>query len=174
MAKPDGPAALDGGPETPFTPPTVAAMASPAMGKNSMTKSLLGGLAVCAAALTLAGCNKPAETPAAPAAPAASAPAEAAGPAPAAGAQADPGDVAAPAGGWPADVAALKEKYDTCEHFAGEEPYDADRRKQIEDAIEANCRPVKNALPGLKAKYKDNAEVMALIKPWEEWLSSYE
>ncbi len=129
-----------------------------------MTKFAIAGLAVCAAALSLAACNKPAEPAAAPAEPAPAAAPDAAAPA-----AAD-----APASDLPADVAALKEKYDNCEHFAGEEPYDADRRKQIEEAIEANCRPVKNALPALKAKYKDDARIMALIAPWDEWLASYE
>ena len=129
-----------------------------------MTRFIFCGLAAAAAALTLAACNQPASEPADAPAPA-SAPPEAAAPA-------EDATPAAPST-LPADVAALKEKYDICEHFAGEEPYDDARRKQIADAIEANCRPVKNALPAIKAKYKDNAEVQALIKPWEEWLSSY-
>ena len=136
-----------------------------------MTKPLLAGLAVCAAALALAACDKGAKMPEKGAETPAAANAEApTAPAPAAPAQPTVDDM----GALPADVAALKEKYDTCEHFAGEEPYDDARRKEIEAAIEANCRPVKNALPGLKAKYKDNAQVMALITPWDEWLASYE
>lgn len=130
-----------------------------------MTKSLLGGLAVCAAALTLAACNKPAEPAAAPAEPVAPA------------AAAEPAAPAAPAmasSGLPADVAALQGQFETCEHFAGEEPYDDARRKEIEAAIKANCDPVKAATPAIKAKYADNAAVMAVVKNWEELLGAYD
>jgi hypothetical protein len=123
-----------------------------------MSKSGLGGLAVCAAALSLAACNKPAEPAAAPEAAAT----------PAAEATAAP----AAASGLPADVVALTENFELCEHFAGEEPYDDARRAEIDAAIEANCRPVKNALPGLKTKYAGNAAVMAVLTHWEELVGS--
>ena len=134
-----------------------------------MTKTLLGGLAVCAAALTLAACQKPAE-------PAAAAPAaDAAAPAAAApAAEPAPGAPPAGTGALPADVAALQAQFETCVHFAGEEPYDADRRKQIEAGIEENCKPVKAAIPSIEAKYKDNAAVQAVVKDWHEQLDAYD
>ena len=122
-------------------------------------------LAACAAAFSLAACNKPAEPAAAPAEPAPATVPNAAAPA---------APTAEAASALPADVAALQAQFETCEHFAGEEPYDADRKKQIEDAIEANCKPVKAATPAIKAKYADNPAVMAVVKNWEELLGAYD
>ena len=69
-------------------------------------------------------------------------------------------DVLDPATGkarvWPADVARLQEDVETCLHFAGEEPYDAERRKEIEAAIDAHCGALERDLPDLRRKYKDD------------------
>jgi len=124
--------------------------------------------AACLAALSLAACNKPAEPAAAPEAAADAAAPAAAEAAPARGAE------AVPAGGLPADVAALQAQFETCVHFAGEEPYDADRRQQIEAGIAENCKPVKAAIPTIEAKYKDNPGVMAVVKAWHEQLDAYD
>ena len=126
-----------------------------------MTRTAIATLTACAAALSLAACNTPAEPAAAPGG----------APEPAAAAPADP--AAAPAGTLPADGAAQQEKFEICEHFASEEPYDDARRDQINAAIETNCRPVKEALPTLKAKYADDPAVMALVKDWEELLGAF-
>lgn len=120
-----------------------------------MNKLIFGGLAVAAAALSLAACNKPASEPADAVAPA-SAPASAA---PAA---------SEPAAALPADMQAHAEHAELCEHFAGEEPYDAERRKQIEDAIEANCKPLKEALPALIAAHGGDPALKATLDHWAE------
>lgn len=127
-----------------------------------MTKLHIGVLAAFAATLSLAACNKPQEPAAAP---------DAAAPAADAAAPAGP-EAAAPAGALPADVAALQEKFEICEHFSGEEPYDDARRDQINTAIAANCQPVREAIPTIKAQYADDPAVMALVKTWEELLGS--
>ncbi len=136
-------------------------MARLAQGMTSMTRLITGGLAVAAAALTLAACSKPASEPATPTEPAA-APAPAAEPA--APAAATP--AAAPA--LPADMQAAAANFEMCEHWAGEEPYDADRKKQIEDGIAASCGPLKAALPGLKAKYGSDPAMKTLLDQWSE------
>ena len=124
-----------------------------------MNKLIFGGLAA-AAALSLAACNKPASEPADAVAPAA-APAS---PSPAASEPA----AASAASTLPADMQAHAEHAELCEHFAGEEPYDADRRKQIEDAIEANCTPLKAALPGLIAAHGADPALKPTLDRWAE------
>lgn len=73
-------------------------------------------------------------------------------------------DVIDPATGearvWPADVAKLQEDVETCLHFAGEEPFDDERRRQIDEAIEAHCGAVERDLPGLRAKYGNDPVVL--------------
>ncbi|KQR15833.1 MULTISPECIES: hypothetical protein [Xanthomonas] len=73
-----------------------------------------------------------------------------------------------PAGlcGMPEDVRKLVEDYDTCEHFAGEEPYDADRRHEIEVAIAQFCTPAPARLAKLMQRYRNDAQV-------SQWLRQY-
>jgi hypothetical protein len=134
-----------------------------------MTPMLKPILAAAAVALVLTACNKPNDAKG----DAAAAPAETVAPTEAAPAAAAPAE-ATPASGLPADVAALQEQFDLCEHFAGEEPYDAARRKEINDALAENCKPVKAAMPAIEAKYRDNAAVMAAVKNWHELLDAYD
>ncbi|MDV2453008.1 hypothetical protein [Xanthomonas hortorum] len=68
--------------------------------------------------------------------------------------------------GMPEDVRTLVEDYDTCEHFAGEEPYDADRRHEIEVAIAQFCTPAPARLALLLKQYRSDAHVI-------EWLRKY-
>ncbi|CAG2089736.1 hypothetical protein [Xanthomonas arboricola] len=68
--------------------------------------------------------------------------------------------------GMPEDVRTLVEDYDTCEHFAGEEPYDADRRHEIEVAIAQFCTPAPARLAKLLKQYRNNARV-------SDWLRKY-
>lgn len=73
-------------------------------------------------------------------------------------------DVIDPATGearvWPADVAKLQTDVETCLHFAGEEPFDDARRRQIDEAIEAHCGAVERDMPGLRTKYRDDPVVL--------------
>ncbi|KLD72468.1 hypothetical protein [Xanthomonas pisi] len=73
-----------------------------------------------------------------------------------------------PAGlcGMPEDVRKLVEDYDTCEHFAGEEPYDADRRHEIEVAVAQFCTPAPARLAKLMQQYRNDAHI-------SEWLRQY-
>ncbi|MBB3832693.1 hypothetical protein FHR55_000859 [Xanthomonas arboricola] len=73
-----------------------------------------------------------------------------------------------PAGlcGMPDDVRALVDDYDTCEHFAGEEPYDADRRHEIEVAVAQFCTPAPARLAKLMQQYRNDAHII-------EWLRQY-
>ena len=82
-------------------------------------------------------------------------------------------DAAAAAVGLPADVEAQRRNAETCEHFAGEEPYDAERRRQIEQGLADSCGPLKAALPGLKAKHAGDPAVDAMLADWDELVRGY-
>jgi len=83
-------------------------------------------------------------------------------------------DAPAPsAAALPADVEAQRANAETCEHFAGEEPYDADRLREINAALADTCKPLKAALPGLKAKYADDPAVTEVLAAWEEIAQAY-
>ncbi|WDI95451.1 hypothetical protein [Xanthomonas campestris] len=73
-----------------------------------------------------------------------------------------------PAGlcGMPDDVRKLVDDYDTCEHFAGEEPYDDARRREIEAAVEQYCAPAPARLAALMQRYRNDAGI-------SEWLRNY-
>jgi hypothetical protein len=130
---------------------------------GSMTKLVTGVLLAAAAALTLAACTK------APAEPADATPQTAPPPASAPAEPAAPAEAAAPAASaLPADMQAAAENFEMCEHWAGEEPYDAGRRKEIEDGITASCGPLKAALPGLKARYGSDPAMKTLLDQWSE------
>ena len=124
-------------------------------------------LACAAVLLSLGACNDPAGEPSTAPAPAAAAAEVTSAPAADAPAPAPAGDA------LPADVEAQRANAESCEHFAGEEPYDAERRREINKALADTCKPLRAALPGLKAKYAGDAKVSALLDQWDEIASAY-
>lgn len=73
-------------------------------------------------------------------------------------------DVIDPATGkprvWPGDVARFQIDVETCIHFAGEEPYDAARRRQIDVAIRKHCGPAERNGARLRKKYAKSPLVL--------------
>lgn len=65
---------------------------------------------------------------------------------------------------WPVDIQGFQDDVETCVHFAGEEPYDAARRRQIETAIRRHCDGSARALPRLLKRYEKAPEALARIK----------
>ena len=65
---------------------------------------------------------------------------------------------------WPVDIQGFQDDVETCVHFAGEEPYDAARRRQIEAAIRRHCDGSARALPRLLKRYEKAPEALARIK----------
>jgi hypothetical protein len=55
----------------------------------------------------------------------------------------------------PRDVRCFVENAVMCEHFAGEEPYDAERGKEIAKAVKKQCSAAQSKLKFLKIKYED-------------------
>ena len=68
----------------------------------------------------------------------------------------------------PADVVAFRTRRDLCDHWQGEEAYDAARAAQIVRGVRKTCTGTDAALKALKAKYRRNAAVVAALAGYEE------
>jgi hypothetical protein len=64
----------------------------------------------------------------------------------------------------PADVTKLVERWEMCWHFAGEEPYDAARAKQIADGQAEWCPGNEAERERLRVKWKDDARVQDALR----------
>jgi hypothetical protein len=60
---------------------------------------------------------------------------------------------------YPDDLKCFTENAALCEHFAGEEPYDAQRQAEISGALEKYCRNAQALSVTLKKKYADDAAI---------------
>jgi hypothetical protein len=67
----------------------------------------------------------------------------------------------------PADVARFVERRDGCDHFRGEEPYDDERRRFLEQRIRKLCIGTDRTLANLKKKYRDDRPVMDRLNAYE-------
>jgi hypothetical protein len=64
---------------------------------------------------------------------------------------------------YPLDVQCFIENAATCEHFAGEEGYDEERRKEIVLALDKYCNYAKFFASSLKRKYIDNISINKIL-----------
>ncbi|MCW3834607.1 hypothetical protein ACFQ1E_03930 [Sphingomonas canadensis] len=69
--------------------------------------------------------------------------------------------------GVPAEVQQWVIRRQGCEHWAGEPDFDAQRRKQIEDAVAELCPGIDKTLAALNKKYAGDAKVMKVLKEYE-------
>jgi hypothetical protein len=76
-------------------------------------------------------------------------------------------DRSAPSG-LPVDVAEYKERRDLCDHFRGEDPYDEERRKFLEENMKKFCVATDKELASLKTKYKKNEAVLKALSGYED------
>jgi len=77
----------------------------------------------------------------------------------------DPPPLAALRKGMPADVSDFIRRAVVCNHWAGEEPYDEDRRAQIAAAVQSlGCRALDTDQMALSRKYAGQAEVLRRLK----------
>ena len=67
----------------------------------------------------------------------------------------------------PADVTRFVEQRDSCDHFRGEEAYDAGRGKFLEEQMRKLCTGTDKKLKALKAKYRKNPGVLSRLKEYE-------
>jgi hypothetical protein len=69
--------------------------------------------------------------------------------------------------GMPGDVQHFIARYEDCEHWTGEEPYDADRGNEITAAIEETCRGIDARLRDLKTRYHASPDIAAALASYE-------
>jgi hypothetical protein len=60
----------------------------------------------------------------------------------------------------PPDVRAFIARRGSCEHWLGEEPYDAARRREIDRAVAADCTGADRTLKQLRVKYRGHRRVL--------------
>ena len=78
------------------------------------------------------------------------------------------GPTSAAGSGLPGEVTTLTERWEQCWHFAGEEPYDAARRAELEAAIAKWCPGNDDERARLRTKYRGNADVARALKALDE------
>jgi hypothetical protein len=72
----------------------------------------------------------------------------------------------------PPDVLRYATQREECEHWHGEEPYDAQRRREIAAGICKSCLGIDAKLARLKRRYAGHPHVMAhlnVLAPQAEW-----
>jgi hypothetical protein len=67
----------------------------------------------------------------------------------------------------PADVIRFMERRDQCDHFRGEEPYDAERQKFLERRTRELCTGTDRKLKALKMKYQAKQQVLSKLNGYE-------
>ncbi|HEY3949398.1 hypothetical protein [Phenylobacterium sp.] len=71
--------------------------------------------------------------------------------------------------GLPKDVRVHIDRAINCGHWAGEEPYDAARRREIERALRSlHCEVFDAEAKRLRRKYAASPDMLALMKQYEE------
>jgi hypothetical protein len=80
---------------------------------------------------------------------------------------APPEDSAVP-GDLPADVEALIERWEMCHHWAGEDPYDAERAAQIQAGVAESCPGNEDTRAALEARYADRPAILARLRSLPE------
>ena len=63
----------------------------------------------------------------------------------------------------PADVQAFLARENTCQHFAGEEPYDDERRRELEEASATYCEGREKIFTDLVARHHDDCAVRSAL-----------
>ena len=74
---------------------------------------------------------------------------------------------ATPALALPPDAAKFREERELCDHFRGEEPYDAQRRRELEQQLNRYCKGTDARLAALRARYADQPRVIDALKDFD-------
>src|SRR5262245_23466943 len=69
---------------------------------------------------------------------------------------------------WPADVQHFIDLRDACDHFRGEEPYDEERRRFLQQKMTELCGGTDQELSRLRIKYRNDQRITAKLKEYEE------
>lgn len=68
---------------------------------------------------------------------------------------------------WPPDVAAFIERRDLCDHFRGEDPFDEERRRFLQQQTLQLCVGTDQRLAALKKAYRLNSAITAKLNAYE-------
>ena len=124
-----------------------------------------GTVATAAWLALAAGCDRPGS---APQPDAARNPASAVAVAPAVASSTPINDQSPSTGALPPDVLAFKIQRESCDHFRGEDGYNAERREFLARALARSCTGTDRALALLRQRYSTNAAVMTALKDYED------
>ena len=69
---------------------------------------------------------------------------------------------------WPADVQHFIERRDACDHFRGEDPYDEERSKFLQQKMTEFCNGTDQELSRLKTKYRTDKRITATLNEYEQ------
>ena len=132
-----------------------------------------GTVATAAWLALAAGCDRPGSAPQPdaarnPASASVVAAASAVAVAPAVASSTPINDQSTPTGALPAEVLAFKIQRDSCDHFRGEDGYNAERREFLARALARSCTGTDRALALLRQRYSTNAAVMTALKDYED------
>ena len=68
---------------------------------------------------------------------------------------------------WPREVRVFADRYDACQHFRGEEPYDEERRRFLEKSIDENCTGNDRQLRKLRSAYGGDVEMTRVLNEFD-------
>ncbi|SCW39691.1 hypothetical protein SAMN02927924_00420 [Sphingobium faniae] len=73
---------------------------------------------------------------------------------------------------FPQEVTNYMVERDSCDHFRGEEPYDADRRAYLAENIAELCTGTDGRLAALRMRYANDSAVLAALSGYEARIES--
>ena len=68
---------------------------------------------------------------------------------------------------WPPRVADFIAMSESCSHWLGEDPYDAERAAEIKKNVSESCDGLPRHLAKLKARYSRNRKITALLNAFD-------
>lgn len=68
----------------------------------------------------------------------------------------------------PQDVQHYVDQRALCDHWAGEEPYDKQRARQIARGVARDCRGLDRLLQRLQRRYASNPQVMDVLRNYDK------
>jgi hypothetical protein len=68
----------------------------------------------------------------------------------------------------PADVVTFRTRRDDCDHFRGEEAYDAERKAFLKAALQRTCTGTDRELAALRRRHAANPAAVAALRNYED------
>jgi hypothetical protein len=68
---------------------------------------------------------------------------------------------------WPPRITDFIAMSESCSHWLGEDPYDAERAAEIKKNVSESCDGLPNRLAKLRARYSRNRKITVLLKEFD-------